>query len=265
MKTFFVRAFALIIFLWILSHISSWYKLVDKVKVTSCQEKFIDTTWNNDSVRIQTRNWNASSHNYCSQFQIAKEDYVQSSSDKRAFDLKRGGSYHQVWGSLYKELYESNHQQVESLKDSLLIIKSTLALDHNEFAYTVVKFIQDIPYAYIESDTCNDVKDKPCLGKQKFGITSPVEFMYTLKGDCDSRTVILYSLLRDFGYKPLILISREYLHSMLALDIQSAGEYVFHNGRKFYFWETTGKGWEPGIIPPGMGNKEYWNIALDYE
>ncbi|MEP1781593.1 hypothetical protein, partial [Reichenbachiella sp.] len=139
-------------------------------------------------------------------------------------------------------------------------------LDYVEFAHAVVKLVQDIPYQYIISNKCtSDYSDYPCFGNQRYGITTPVEFLYTLRGDCDSRTVLLYTILSQYNYDPVILISKEYRHSMLALDIPATGEYLKIKGKKYYFWETTSTGWEPGIIPPGMDNKEYWNIALKHE
>ena len=265
MKTFITRAFLLLILFWILTHLSSWFSFIDNIGAASCQEESVDAISDEDSLRIHTRNWRGKHQSYCTDFEVSRRDFRESTQHKNDFDLQHGNLYHQVWGDLYKALYSHNTQHLQSLKDSLLVIKAERALGRNEFADAVVKFIQDIPYAYIEQDSCLEGRSKPCVSNQSYGITTPVEFMYSLKGDCDSRTLILYTLLKDFGYRPLILISREYLHSMLALDIQSAGEYIFHNGQKFYFWETTAKGWESGIIPPGMGNKKYWNIALDYE
>ena len=50
---------------------------------------------------------------------------------------------------------------------------------------------------------------------------------------------------------------------MLLLDVTTSGEHFYEQGKKYYFWETTGTGWEPGIIPPGMGDLYYWNIVLE--
>jgi hypothetical protein len=52
---------------------------------------------------------------------------------------------------------------------------------------------------------------------------------------------------------------------MLAVDVPTEGDYFEHNGRKFYFWETTAMGWLPGMLPPDMNNTDYWTIILDYE
>lgn len=175
-------------------------------------------------------------------------------------------SYPEFWGKVYRQLAESDQGQIKTVIDSLDQLARVDSLNYTAFAHAVVKMIQDIPYQYILSGVCtSEQSDHPCYGNQRYGITSPVEFLYTLKGDCDSRTVLIYTILRHFNYDPVVLISKEYRHSMLALNIPAAGEYLTIAGEKYYFWETTATGWEPGIIPPGMENKKYWDIALKHE
>ena len=128
----------------------------------------------------------------------------------------------------------------------------------------IVAFVQDIPYQYVLSDGCQN-KVGECNPYVSWGIYSPVEFMHHLKGDCDTRTVLLYTLLKNFGFDPLIINSKEYRHSMLALDLPSAGDDFLYKGRRYAYWETTNIGWMPGMLPPEMNNEAYWAVALDYE
>lgn len=220
------------------------------------------------SLVLHNRSWkNArSTTGFCMNYSVLEEKMNSSNTYRESINPKSSDIYYEYWGEIYKSLHELNKQDLKSIQDSLEILKVTRDLNRSEFAYLIVSFIQDIPYSYIKTKGCEDIKNgELCKGDSRFGILSPIEFLYTLHGDCDTRTVLLYSLLNSFGYKPLILISREYLHSMLALEIPSSGEFLTHKGRKFYFWETTNTGWEPGMIAPDMKNKNYWNIALDYE
>jgi hypothetical protein len=137
-------------------------------------------------------------------------------------------------------------------------------LDRDAFARMIVAFVQDIPYQYVLSDNCEG-RAGECNPFVSWGIYAPVEFMYHLKGDCDTRTVLLYTLLRNFGFEPLIINSKEYKHSMLALNLPSAGDDFVYKGRRYAYWETTNTGWLPGMLPPEMNNKDYWTVVLDYE
>lgn len=203
---------------------------------------------------------------FCTNYSVFDSQQKASEDFRASYNPTKEDFYYQYWGNLYQSLYELNRDDLRNIEDSLAIIRDQNDMSGSEFAHLIVSFIQDIPYSYVMSGSCDEIKDgKPCRGNSRFGILSPIEFLYTLDGDCDTRTVLLYSLLIHFGYEPLILISNEYLHSMLALNIPSTGDHLMHKGKKFYFWETTNTGWEPGMLAPDMKNKNYWKIALDYE
>jgi hypothetical protein len=130
---------------------------------------------------------------------------------------------------------------VYGLMDS---IRLTHRLDSVGFAKTVVSFVQDIPYALVLDRGCNpdlyrdafirsylQSANADCSGFQRFGINTPVEFMGTLKGDCDTRTLFLYTLLDHYGYDVAILSSEVYSHSLLgAMGDDGAG-----NAAGFYY------------------------------
>ncbi|HPI79396.1 MAG TPA: hypothetical protein PLM35_02585 [Cyclobacteriaceae bacterium] len=172
--------------------------------------------------------------------------------------------YEKYWRDIYYQLYQSDWEKIAFLQNALQGIATKYHLTANEFAKLIVSFVQDIPYSYVMPGPC-DRTDHPCLGHEKFGILSPIEFLYTLTGDCDTRSVLLYALLRHFGYNALIVISNEYRHAMIAIEMPAAGDHIIYKGKKFYFWETTNTGWLPGMLPPDTNNVAYWKITLDHE
>lgn len=170
------------------------------------------------------------------------------------------------WRNFYFGLYDHNKESLNPLKDSIISMGVTDNISAPDLIYTAVSMIQDIPYNYILStDSCFTHTDYPCVPLQRYGILSPVEFLYSLSGDCDTRTVTLFTLLKNLGFDPIIVNSYQYRHSMLAVDVPTGGDFIMHKGRKFYFWETTATGWMPGMLPPDMPNTNYWTIILDYE
>jgi len=173
-------------------------------------------------------------------------------------------NYEKYWRDIYYELYQTDREKISFLKDSLEQIARTNSLEKNELAKLIVSFVQDIPYSYVTPGPCEQL-DRPCRGNEKFGILSPVEFLYSLTGDCDTRAVLIYTLLKHFDLNSLIVISNEYRHAMIAMDIPATGDYLIYKGKKFYFWETTNVGWLPGMLPPDVNNPAYWKITLDHE
>jgi hypothetical protein len=201
--------------------------------------------------------------NYSVRYAVESSMEEKAFAERDAFFVESWSTDEEFWRMVYMDLYEKNKNQLSFIQDSLTYIRDSLQLEREDFARMVVSFVQDIPYNYILPDSCAGHNDFPCMPNVKYGIYSPIEFLNSLHGDCDTRTVLLFTLLRNFGYEPVILNSTEYLHSMLALDIPSSGEYLEHKGKRYAFWETTNVGWLPGMIPPDMSNKNYWNVILD--
>jgi hypothetical protein len=184
---------------------------------------------------------------------------------RNSFSIEQYFDDNDYWKQVYYQLYLNDYERLQPLQDSLTHVREELQLDRESFARMIVSMVQDIPYEYVLPEQCDGTEVHPCNGNVAYGIFSPAEFVYAMKGDCDTRTVLLFTLLKNFGYEPLIINSNEYLHSMLALDVPSSGDDFEYKGKRYAYWETTNVGWLPGMLPPDMNNKNYWTVAIDYE
>ena len=201
--------------------------------------------------------------NYCTQYQISYDSMQRAAGYRTRSRVRDWRNEEDFWSEVYKMLYYLDRGGLRAVLDSLRTAGAHL--DRDAFARMVVAFVQDIPYNYVVPKSCEGFEGHPCVPNERYGILSPIEFLYRLQGDCDTRTVLLFTLLTNMGYQPVIVNSREYAHSRLALDIPASGDYFVHKGRRYVFWETTNVGWEPGMLPPSMNNKYYWNVVLDTE
>ncbi|RYE53698.1 MAG: hypothetical protein EOP48_13840 [Sphingobacteriales bacterium] len=144
-----------------------------------------------------------------------------------------------------------------------------------KFAETVVTLVQDIPYSLVLERECSGSQysdpfirqwlEKPsaiCDPFERFGINSPVEFITNLKGDCDTRTLLLYSVLEHYGYDVVLLSSEFYSHSLLGINLPYEGAAFYYNDSRYAMWETTSPGVRPGIISPQMADTKHWRISL---
>ena len=203
---------------------------------------------------------------YCVAYQT-DEDMYNSSQDLRYDFNSYENDNNRFWQDVYRYLSDMDFDAVEELADSLYGIGLQRELDRNEFANMVVSFVQDIPYSYVLVNQDCDDQDPPfmdCLEDEFLGLLSPIEFLHTLVGDCDTRTVLLYTLFKHYDYQPLIINSWVHSHSMLALDVQAPGDYLLHRGKRYYFWETTATDWQAGAIPPSFSSaRDSWHIILD--
>lgn len=228
----------------------------------------------NDSIISHHRIWVDYDHNkYEGDLEVLKSDWVLSTHNRTSTNYQLHDDY--SWSRLYNKMIQFDKGKLNRIYKMFNTIKLKQKLNTIEFAEMVVTCIQDIDYALVLDGQCNpnlysnnDIKiilndcNTCCVGNIKYGIQAPVEFMANLKGDCDTRTVLLYTILSRFGYDVVVLGSVQYQHSILGINLPYHGQYKLHRGKKYYVWETTAFGIEPGLISPAQTNMNLWNIHL---
>lgn len=197
------------------------------------------------------------------------------------------GSHHNmksnIYGMGFSEIYSDilsyDNQRMDLVYSAFDSLRYQENLDDIGFARAVVSAVQSLPYYLVLNRGCNDnysdsyIRDYMeactqdcCVGEETFGVRTPVEFTSDLKGDCDTRALFLYSVLNHFGYKVALVTSEYYKHAMIAVSLQkhvsAEGGFISFKGNDYYLWETTGKGFDIGQIPPQMNNLQNWSIAL---
>jgi hypothetical protein len=172
-------------------------------------------------------------------------------------------------------------------------------LDTRELADVTVSMIQNIPYTLIHqmshesilkmakekhfdflityhNDPNNNPYDREWYGGcrdsvEPAGVFTPAEFISTMKGDCDTRTLLLFTLMKKMGYDVAIINGPG--HSMLGCNLKPenpASPYITNNSSQYYFWETTFFYNQNGNTGPRLGeisdpefNVKEWKIVLN--
>ncbi|MEP0985777.1 hypothetical protein [Ekhidna sp.] len=261
MKSFFRFIFYMILVFILLSGVID---LLNESKSDQpvCEDVFTVINANND--RMHQREWETKfAKAFCTSYYSEENESLRAGRARNEiiYDIE---DYENFWGKVYRRLVAESRENLDFLADSLVSISKEKKLSSSQLAELVVTFVQDIPYSYVRVEECSTVdnKGKACIGNVALGLLSPYEFVHSLFGDCDTRAVLIYTLLEKMGYDPMIVISNEYAHAMIALNIPAAGDHLKYRGKNYYFWETTGKGWPIGILPPNSNNVNYWKIAL---
>ncbi len=205
-------------------------------------------------------------------FSVREKDYV--SSRKRFYEYTDTSEFI-AWNRLYNFLAKSDTPNLDLILKKLFEIKIEHKLDQLAFADMIVSFIQDIPYSFVFNGACESAEKYEesirvilekcsdcCIGNIPYGIQNPVAFLGNLKGDCDTRTVIIYSILGYFGYDVAILNSEYYKHSILGLHVPTNGVYKVYSGKRYYVWETTNKYYTIGTLPNTINNMNHWDVIL---
>lgn len=180
------------------------------------------------------------------------------------------------FGEIYKKISIDNETFMNRIYNALDSLRTQKQMSQMVFAEAVVSMVQDIPYKLILDSDCNQgaresrfvkeyldqCKDSCCFGNIKFGVQTPSEFMGNLYGDCDTRTLFLFTLLSHYNYDVGILNSEAMSHSMIAINLPYSGQFKFYNNKKYYVWETTNVDLVPGYIDPQYNAMHLWDMVL---
>ena len=241
---------------------------------------------NNDTlnrIKIDTSNIDTIKHfaswvdydnnNFTGTFWTLKKDYASANNYKSNLNINTNNE------SGYAEMLSSLSTNDASKLNGIYLmfdsIKQNKKLDSIKFAQSIVSFVQTIPYAVVLPQACdatlyNDEfiqkylssEDAKCDGFEKFGINTPVEFLSTLKGDCDTRTLLLYTLLSHYNYDVAIFSSSYYSHSLMGINLPFTGAVKNIENKNYVLWETTAQGISPGVIPTQISNLNYWYLSI---
>lgn len=183
----------------------------------------------------------------------------------------------QDYDRLLSNLSEASNESLLRVFDSLDNLLNSRRIFGKKRAEVLVSMVQSLPYYVLIDQTCNplsyndsDIREllvtNPCLSNVQHGIQSPSEFLSNLKGDCDTRTLFLYKVLRNYDFDVIVLGSEYYKHSILGLHLPGHSELGItfeHNAKEYYVWETTTAGMELGELQYSFSDMKYWSVNLN--
>jgi hypothetical protein len=246
------------------------------VPVTPVDTNQIDTIQKpiKDSIITRYRSWkDYSGKSYEGKYQIRLSSFKKAHYNKNSLNISQNTikSYDGIVFNL-KEFDKNNINSVFRLFDS---IGKANKLNKIKFAEMIVTFVQDIPYAIVLQDGCdaslyNDQFTRnyllnhtgECDGGQRFGINTPIEFLVNLKGDCDTRTLLLYTIFSYYNYDVALMSSEFYGHSIIGINLPIAGMAYTYGNQRYVMWETTAPNCKAGVIPNEISNLNNWRISL---
>ena len=176
---------------------------------------------------------------------------------------------------LYNDLSVFDKPKLDSLINYFETRRRVANLNPLATAEMVVTFIQEIPYVLVHDGSCSEalryggfiadyhLQRKECLSNVVAGVQSPYEFVHTMKGDCDTRTLLAYTLLDRLKISCSVWVSKAYGHSVLGLGVPAGSpNYKVVSGRRHYATEMTVKGFRAGMVAPEHRNMNNWNVVL---
>jgi len=200
-------------------------------------------------------------HDFTLRVSVSGQNLCESAKYRDDLEINEWKDDFDYWRQVYVSLIQFDHPKMKELFARFKKLRDEQNLDYAEFAEAIITFIQNIPYVLVLNKSAKEaIKDgefyrvyiedekRPYIENIKHGIHSPIEFLHTQEGDCDTRTVLAYAILSYFEYDVAIINTAD--HSMIGINIPGNGTSITYHGKKYYLWEITQPGWTLGMISP---------------
>lgn len=220
--------------------------------------------------------WNDfSESSYLASYATSSSEYQKSLGVHAPFSNPSASDAMQYWNAVYTEFYKTDHLKIDSLVDYFRKQQISKNLNTAGTAEMVITFIQEIPYCLVHEGSCADAdkaadfireyhqSGKDCLPGIIAGVQTPYEFIHNLKGDCDTRSLLGFTILSRLSIPASIWVSEVYGHSVLGVGAGTGSTYYkMANGIRHSAVELTAKGFRLGMLSPEHGDMNNWKIAL---
>lgn len=126
-----------------------------------------------------------------------------------------------AWSRFYRMVYRESARRLDQLAATL---DPLLPDDPTDAARMLLQWTQGWTY---ERDL------------QGIDFVDPLSASMEARGDCDSRAMVLVILLERRGIDAILMVSRDYSHSMVGIDVPGGGQRFAFDGKNWLVGETT--------------------------
>ena len=147
-----------------------------------------------------------------------------------------------AWHRYYRIIYRDNYLRLENIVE---LLEDNFRLRQKSTKDKVVLLLDWIQnFDYYRTGTTSD-------------LTSPVETAYFMSGDCDSRALLFIILLNYLNIDSILLVSTEYSHSAVGVDMEGNGAKIRFNNKDYLFAELTSVV-DIGLVDSTMADPAGW-------
>ena len=168
------------------------------------------------------------------------------------------------------EIKRDNLNYMETLEyvcSSIQYIPYTLVLSSDGIEYppnsgNFFKCPCQTPFGFYNNNCDSKTQNGCCNDVDPFGVYSPFEFAYKKTGDCDTRALLAFTILKEMGFQVAVMVSNTQHHSVLGIYLPNSHNYSVGRsiyGNKYALWELTSPNWRLGYGVEGND----WNAELE--
>jgi len=260
--------------------IAEWLRLFEKHEIA-------EETVPEEEDKLQHTYWNWV--DFEGKYHSIKFSFSEDAPEKCAMNRVSSPAGDEIYGMMYNhdkvylanlirqmktEIRAKNLDYIGALEyvcSSIQFIPYTLILDsqgieypENSGRYLKCPCMTSFGYFRDDCGTGSRRGDGCCNDVNPFGVYSPFEFAYKKAGDCDTRALLAFTLLKEMGFDVAVMVSNQEGHSVLGVSLPSSrnGDRSLsrsHIGKPYYLWELTSSDWRLGMRVKGND----WYAALE--
>lgn len=222
--------------------------------------------------------WKLSGQKFKISFNLS--DNVINSAKRNHISDEIDFSINNLYNPIYKSMYQHDKSLIQPMVQEYIKLAKSKNLSYIEVLELVVSSVQSIPYTWvldsdpscgeswfgngaIPADNCTvNAEPNGCCDQVKYGVFSPIEFAVKKTGDCDTRSLFAFTILKSMGYDVAIMGSNSEHHSVLGVKVPgSPGDGKRGNttdGQNYFLWELTAKG---PFLGMSIGGSD-WEVEL---
>lgn len=154
----------------------------------------------------------------------------------------------QAWRRYYRMLYRDNYERLVPVSEALFHDLARSGVPREEMPQAILSWLQGAEYR--RTNTLSD-------------LMNPSWCLVDFAGDCDSLGLTYAIILDHLGFDAVLMVSMEYAHAMVGVDISGAGARFPFDGRQWLVAELTAPV-ALGQIEASMSDTGGWvGIKLD--
>lgn len=170
--------------------------------------------------------------------------------DRGLYDYYGQNRDHLVYNFMTFVFSDYDREAVAGLVDSLDLEKCDIL----ERIRRVAAFVQSIPYS-------TDFESK---GEESYA-RFPVETLIDGTGDCEDKTILMAAILHELGSDFVLIMFDDHVAVGVNCDGVEAKEAYRHEGKSYFYIETTADNWDIGAIPEQYKDKDAQIIPVATE
>ncbi len=132
--------------------------------------------------------------------------------------------------------HPNDDEYISTVVEAFYDIAVQEGYDSQQTVNLVIAFVQSLPYTSDDVTTAFDEY-----------VRYPLETLVDGGGDCEDTSILTSALLGAMNNEVVLLNFPG--HVAVGVNVDAFGSYFSHEGENYYYLETTGEGWEIGVIP----------------